>query len=235
MTELDSCIKFDLGVECEKVGDVTDDVASLGRRERHKLEARQRLLAAARQVLAEHGEANLRISDITDMADIGFGTFYSHFESKEAIVEAVLTEVLAGVASAIGTRALKFEDPAETASFAYRRFVRFAREEPELAAVLTKLHGADTLFENSLLPYARTTLERGIDSGRFHIDDIELCLTSVSAAAFAAIKGVLSGRVGPDADVSGAEMMLRGFGLDAASANAISHRNLPPLDLAADG
>lgn len=214
---------------------MTANVATLGRRERRKLEARQRLLAAARQVLAEHGEANLRIGDITDMADIGFGTFYSHFESKEAIVEAVLTEVLAGAASAIGTRALEFDDPAETASFSYRRFVRFASEEPELAAVLTKLDGADALFENSLLPYARKTLERGIENGRFQIDDVELCLTSVSAAALAAIKGVLSGRVGPDADVNGAEMMLRGFGLDAASAKEISHRDLPHLDLAPKG
>jgi AcrR family transcriptional regulator len=210
---------------------VTDDVANLGRRGRRKLEARRRLLAAARQVLAESGEENLRIGDITEMADIGFGTFYSHFESKEAIVEAVLTEVLAGVASAIGTRALAFTDPAETASFSYRQFVRFARDEPELAAVLTKLAGADELFENSLMPYARKTLERGIDSGRFHIDDIELCLTSVAAAAFAAIKGVLAGRVGPHADASGAEMMLRGFGLDAPAAKAIAHRELVHLTL----
>ena len=210
------------------------ETAPLGRRDRRKLEARERLLAAARQVLAEHGEANLRIGDITEIADIGFGTFYSHFESKEAIVEAVLTEVMAGAATAIGTRALAFTDPAETASFSYRRFIRFAAEERELAAVLTKLSGADSLFENSLLPYARKTLERGIDSGRFHIDDIELCLTSVSAAALAAMKGVLAGRVGPDADVNGAEMMLRGFGLDAASAKEIAHRDLPSLELASD-
>jgi len=188
-------------------------------------------MAAARRIIAERGEDNLRIGDVTEMADLGFGTFYSHFESKDAIVEAVLTEVLDSAAAAIGARALEFTDPAETASFSYRRFVRFARDEPELAGVLVKLVGADALFENSLLPYARKTLERGIDSGRFHIEDLELCLTSVAAAAFAAIKGVLAGRVGPNADIAGAEMMLRGFGVDAASAREISHRQLPELDL----
>ncbi len=86
-------------------------------------------------------------------------------------------------------------DPAETASFAYRRFVRFAADEPELAAVLTKLDDSDAMFEQSLLPYARKTLERGIESGRFDIVDIDLALLSVSAAAFAAIKGVLAGRI----------------------------------------
>jgi AcrR family transcriptional regulator len=202
-----------------------------GRRERRKLEARERLLAAARQVLAESGEANLRIGDVTAMADIGFGTFYSHFESKEALVEAVLTEVMAGAAAAIGSRALEFDDPAETASFAYRRFVRFAVDSPELAAVLTKLDDADALFEQSLLPYARKTLERGIERGRFDIADLELALLSVSAAAFAAIKGVLAGRISADADAVGAEMMLRAFGLRAADAREIAHRAMPVLDL----
>ena len=202
-----------------------------GRRERRKLEARERLLTAARQVLAESGEANLRIGDLTEMADIGFGTFYSHFESKEALVEAVLTEVMAGAAAAIGSRALEFPDPAETASFAYRRFVRFAADEPELAAVLTKLDDSDAMFEQSLLPYARKTLERGIEARRFDIADIELALLSVSAAAFAAIKGVLAGRISAESPAEGAEMMLRAFGLEHADAREIAHRELPVLML----
>ncbi len=202
-----------------------------GRRERRKLEARERLLAAARQVLADSGEANLRIGDVTAMADIGFGTFYSHFESKEALVAAVLTEVMAGAAAAIGSRALEFPDPAETASFAYRRFVRFAADEPELAAVLTKLDDADAVFESSLLPYARKTLERGVESGRFDIADIELALLSVSAAAFAAIKGLLAGRIGPGSEAAGAEMMLRAFGLEPDDAREIAHREMPVLEL----
>jgi AcrR family transcriptional regulator len=204
-----------------------------GRRERKKFEARARLLAAARQLLAESGEANLRIGDVTEMADIGFGTFYSHFESKEALVEAVLLEVMAGAAAAIGSRALEFSDPAETASFAYRRFIRFAADEPELAAVLTKLDDSDAMFEQSLLPYARKTLERGIESGRFDIVDLELALLSVSAAAFAGIKGVLAGRISADSAAEGAEMMLRAFGLSHADAREIAHRPMPTLDLGA--
>jgi AcrR family transcriptional regulator len=206
-------------------------VEQLGRRERRKLEARERLLAAARGLIATQGAGELRIADLTAAADLGFGTFYNHFDSKEAIIAAVLEDVLSSAATAIGSRALEFDDPAETASFSYRRFVRFAREEPDLAAVLINLTGAEDLFETALMPYARKTLERGRDSGRFHLEDLELCLTSIAAAAFAAIKGVLAGRVGPDADVIGAEMMLRGFGVSAEEAREIAHRTLPDLDL----
>jgi AcrR family transcriptional regulator len=210
---------------------VTEGSDGVGRRERRKLEARSRLLAATQQMIAEQGTSDLKIADIARAADVGFGTFYNHFESKDAIVEAVLGEVLASAATAIGSFALEFDDPAETASFSYRRFVLFAREEPELAAVLTKLAGADELFESSLLPYARKTLEKGQQSGRFQIEDLDLALTSVIAAAFAAIKGVLAGRVGPDADLAGAEMMLRAFGLTKKEARKISRRPLPSLDL----
>jgi AcrR family transcriptional regulator len=203
----------------------------LGRRERRKLEARGRLLAATRQMIAEQGAAELKIADIAKAADVGFGTFYNHFESKDAIVEAVLAQVLAGAASAIGSFALEFADPAETASFSYRRFVLFAREEPELAAVLTKLPGADELFEQSLLTYARETLERGRQSGRFAIEDLDLTLATVIAAGFAAIKGVLQNRVGEHADVVGAEMMLRSLGLPHTEAREIARRPLPTLDL----
>ncbi len=213
---------------------MTTDDTGVGRRERRKLEARSRLLAAAQQLIAEQGAADLKIADIATAADVGFGTFYNHFESKDAIVAAVLADVMAGVASAIGSRALEFDDPAETASFSYRRFVLFAREEPELAAVLIKLSGADDLFEDSVLPYARKTLERGQQSGRFQIEDLDLCLTSIIAAAFAVMKGVLDGRIGPEADVVGAEMMLRSYGVDGAEAREIARRPLPLLDLHGD-
>ena len=188
-------------------------------------------MAAARRLIASQGAAELRIADLTAAADLGFGTFYNHFDSKEAIIEAVLEDVWSSAATAIGSRALEFDDAAETASFSYRRFVRFARDEPDLAAVLINVPGAEDLFEGALMPYARKTLERGRDSGRFHLEDLELCLTSIAAAAFAVIKGVLNGRVGPDADVIGAEMMLRGFGVPAAEAREIAHRELPELDL----
>ena len=206
---------------------MTDALATMGRRDRRKLEARTRLLAAARQLIAQHGVANLRITDVTEMADIGSGTFYSHFNSKDAIVESVVTEAVASFAEAIGTQALEYEDPAETAAISYRRFVRFATDEPEFAAVLVNIEHADSVFEAALARPARETLNRGISSGRFVIPDLELCLTSVAAAALAAIRGVLAGRIQPGADAAGAQMILCGFGVDPASAKEIAHRVLP--------
>ena len=54
-----------------------------------------------RTLFARQGVDNTRINEITDEADVGFGSFYNHFDSKEAIVEAVLAETVAAQGEAI--------------------------------------------------------------------------------------------------------------------------------------
>ena len=57
------------------------------------LKNRQRLLAAAGQVFAEQGlEAS--VADVARVAGVGMGTLYRHFSSKEALVDALVTDVL---------------------------------------------------------------------------------------------------------------------------------------------
>ncbi len=201
----------------------------MGRRDRRKAEARQRLLAAAHQLIAKNGVSDLRIGDVTDHADLGFGTFYTYFESKDALIQAVVADVLAGLAARIGADALEFTDPAEAASASYRRFLRFSRDEPELAGVLVELDRVNAIFEDAVTPWAMETLSRGRKSGRFAIDDLNLALTSIVGAALAAIRAILAGRLpaGPRTESRGAEMMLRGFGVDHAAAKEIARRRLP--------
>lgn len=218
-------------IECD-TGLVSSEAVPVGRRDRHKAQARRRLLDAGRQLIAENGVKNLRISDVTERADLGFGTFYTYFETKDALIEAVVAEALARLASTIGGAALEFSDPAEAASVSYRRFLRFGMDEPQLARVLVELDRAEDIFESAVTPWARETLERGRASGRFDFTDTELCLTSVAAAALAAIRAILAGRLeaGQATESNGAEMMLRGFGLDADTARDIARRDLPLLE-----
>ncbi|MCV7102853.1 helix-turn-helix transcriptional regulator [Mycobacterium palustre] len=186
-------------------------------------------MTAAHRLIAENGVSDLRIGDVTNRADLGFGTFYTYFESKDALIEAVVADVLAGLAATIGADALEFADPAEAASVSYRRFLRFSRDEPELARVLVELDRVNAIFEDAVTPWAMETLSRGRKSGRFAVDDLELALTSIVGAALAAIRAILAGRIppGPKTESRGAEMMLRGFGVDSATAKQIARRPLP--------
>ena len=68
---------------------------------RRRRETRSRLLTASLKLMAEKGMEGVAINEITEAADVGFGSFYNHFESKEAIYAAVLDWVFKDFADAM--------------------------------------------------------------------------------------------------------------------------------------
>src|SRR5881409_3948559 len=69
--------------------------------------AAPRLLEAAEAIFVEHGLDRARVEDITALARVSKGSFYLHFESKEAafrhVVEAIVTTMGAYMESALST------------------------------------------------------------------------------------------------------------------------------------
>src|SRR5215469_5755079 len=60
--------------------------AELSRRERRSAELRERLFRAALRLFASKGYAETTVEDITEAADVGKGTFFNYFPSKEHIL-----------------------------------------------------------------------------------------------------------------------------------------------------
>src|ERR1700745_3546874 len=58
------------------------------RRERRSAEIRERLFRAALNLFAKKGYAETTVEDITEAADVGKGTFFNYFRSKEHILMA---------------------------------------------------------------------------------------------------------------------------------------------------
>ena len=56
------------------------------RRQRRSTETRERLFRAALKLFAEKGFAETTVEDITDAADVGKGTFFNYFPSKEHLL-----------------------------------------------------------------------------------------------------------------------------------------------------
>ena len=59
---------------------------TVDRRTRRSAETRERLFVAAVQLFAEKGFAETTVEDITNAADVGKGTFFNYFPSKEHIL-----------------------------------------------------------------------------------------------------------------------------------------------------
>jgi TetR/AcrR family fatty acid metabolism transcriptional regulator len=60
------------------------------RRQRKKEEARARIIATAIELFSRHGFADVTVEHIADVADVGKGTVYNYFATKEEIVVAFL-------------------------------------------------------------------------------------------------------------------------------------------------
>ncbi len=74
-------------------------VAELTRRERRKLEMRNRILSAALELFNQHGFADTTVVSICDKADIAHKTFFNHFPSHQELlreIASVYLDVLLG-------------------------------------------------------------------------------------------------------------------------------------------
>jgi AcrR family transcriptional regulator len=66
-----------------------------GRRERHRAEIRERLFGSALKLFAERGFLETTVEDITEAADVGKGTFFNYFPTKEHVLATLGAERLA--------------------------------------------------------------------------------------------------------------------------------------------
>lgn len=54
-------------------------------RQRAALNTKNKLLKASMKLFSKHGYDNITVDDITDLAGVSKGTFYTHFASKESV------------------------------------------------------------------------------------------------------------------------------------------------------
>jgi AcrR family transcriptional regulator len=197
------------------------------RHTRRRAQTHRKLLDAARGLFARQGIENTRINEITDEADVGFGSFYNHFDSKEAIVEAVVGETVGTEGGAVASVTADLEDPAEVVAAAHRYFVNLARSDPEWGWLLIRLDVSQKIGLRALGQFAQRDLERGIRAGRFRVSNKRVALFAAGGALLGVIGDVLDGRAPKDADRYHAEGVLRMFGLSAEDAAEVARRPMP--------
>jgi AcrR family transcriptional regulator len=203
------------------------EIAPLDRHARRRERTRMRLIEAAKTLFARQGVERTRINEITDEADVGFGSFYNHFEGKDAIVEAVLAETLTAHGAVIEAITESLEDPAEVIAAAHRYFVRLADRDPDWAWLMVRLEVSHDVVFRSLRPFAQRDLQRAIKAGRLRVPDEEVALLATGGALLAVMRAVLEGELPRDADVHHAEGILRLLGLSPEDAAEVARRPLP--------
>jgi AcrR family transcriptional regulator len=197
---------------------------------RRKQQTRAALIAAAQSFIAA-GRLNAPVLEITQAADVGMGSFYNHFDSKEALFEAALTEVLDVHGALLDELTKSFDDPAEAFACSYRLTGRLFRSSPRESAVL--LSSGLTLLssDRGVAPRARRDIIAAVDAGRVHVEDLSLTMAVVGGALLG-LGQLLHDE--PDRDDAEAtdkvtEHVLTLLGMDADEAHRICQLPLPEL------
>ncbi|MGO9338368.1 MAG: TetR/AcrR family transcriptional regulator [Terracidiphilus sp.] len=101
-------------------------LASMDRRQRRAAETRLRLFRCALQLFAQRGFPNVTVEDITQAADVGKGTFFNYFESKEHVL-GVMAEIQLGK---VREAAALAEHGQQTIEATFHHLFHRAAEEP---------------------------------------------------------------------------------------------------------
>ncbi|MGW8951917.1 TetR/AcrR family transcriptional regulator [Streptomyces sp. NPDC055709] len=204
--------------------------ASRGSRfERRRSRTRQALVRAARQILAESGDAGASIRAIAERADVGFGSFYNHFTCKPDLFDAAVVDALEEYAQAVYERMRRLDDPAERVAGGVRFSARMAESHPEIMRILCHSELGRIWAGHGLAPRAKRDVEQGIASGRFTVVDPAVALTVLNGSLLALLELWLNQPEADSDQAAGtmAEMLLCVLGLPPDEAREVAWRPLP--------
>lgn len=96
----------------------------------------RKILDAARQEFGERGFGDSSIVGITQRAGVALGTFYTYFDSKEAVFKAVVRDMSAQVRDRVAPEFKAARDALDGERRALESFLRFAREHRDVYRII---------------------------------------------------------------------------------------------------
>ena len=200
------------------------------RTDRRRERTRNALLGAARKFLSE-GRSAVSIQEITDAADVGFGSFYNHFESKDELFDEAVRSALQVYSEMRDIIVALYEDPAEVFAVSFRMTGRLQRQVPEMVRVVLNTGMSIMLRDEGLAPRARRDILAAQEAGRFEPMDPDMAVMAAGGTLLGLLQ-LLDDQPEADADTLSDEMtyhVLRMFGMNKRSAQRLVSQPLPEL------
>src|SRR4051794_30451231 len=148
---------------------------------------RERVLTAARAVFAAQGH-EAQMDDVARQAEVGVGTVYRHFPTKEALIEALALEAFGRVA-AQAKAALELDDPWEALTQTLWAAAEILAGDRALSELMAVLPGAITSgsdlereLNESMAELLRRALAAGVLRDDIVLDDLPMLMCGVGAA-----------------------------------------------------
>jgi AcrR family transcriptional regulator len=190
------------------------------------------LRSAAYQLMSVNGVDATTIQQITDIADVGFGTFYNYFPSKEALARDVLDCVIhnIGERNDLVTPELGETDPVRIVANSVRFVIREMTTNSMWRWWLARL---DLLVDRMRIgfgPFGLRDIERAVRAGQYHLiaGDPQLAWSHLVWLIAAAGTDIVGGHVPAERERACAEAVLRVMGVEHAAATMATAAALLP-------
>ncbi|WP_321945875.1 helix-turn-helix domain-containing protein [Paraburkholderia sp. J10-1] len=209
---------------------------------RRRRETRARLLNAAFGLVAKKGMDSVTINEITDAADVGFGSFYNHFDSKEGLFTALIECLFEEFANTLDGLVVGLSDTAEVLAVSVRHTLLCACSDPVWGQLLIREGLSARALSSAPGQRLLRDIRRGMAQRRFMVADELLCAISAMGTVLAGLAAELHSASSKQA--SGprkglrpreerfaeniATVVLQAVGLTRVDAQKIARRPMPP-------
>jgi AcrR family transcriptional regulator len=112
--------------------------SELGLREQNKLEKRQRIRAAARELFSKHGYDSATLRQIARRAHVGLGTLFNYAQDKRDLVFLIFNEELAAVTDQALRAAESHHSLLDQLMDIYKPHYEYFSKHPELSRILLR-------------------------------------------------------------------------------------------------
>jgi len=200
-----------------------------GRVARRQRRNRDALIAAARDVMTEKGVEAATMLEIAERADVGAGTVYNYFKSKDDLAIAVLETLMHDLAIRIQEVTDTFDDPAQVYAYGIRTVLDTATTDVRWAQMLHRSEVIAGAMFRVMGPFAIRDLRLASQAGRFQVSNAELVWRLTTHALIGASLAITGGEVPASATDQIIVRLLCMTGIGANAAVELAARPRPAL------
>ncbi len=197
--------------------------------DRRKRRNREALIQAGYEVMARKGIDAATMSEIAELADVGAGTVYNYFASKDELAMSVMEQVMERLAQRIEAVTNSFSDPAQVYAFGIRVVMKAAISDQRWRWLLRRSEVIAGAMYRVMGPYAIRDIRNAVAAGRYRVEDAELAWRQATHAIVGFSLAVCDKNILPEKIDEAVVNLLGMVGVNREEAWEIARRPCPDL------
>ncbi|WP_261540196.1 TetR/AcrR family transcriptional regulator [Burkholderia multivorans] len=144
----------------------SDPVTGANRNDRRRQRTRETILAAADRVFRRKGVDAATVNDVTEEADVAYGSFYNHFKTMDEVVAALTTATLLRVADRTAEILQRADQVELLPCIGARVIIRMLSQDPAIRWLLNRPYILVDEFHKVARPFMVNAEGQAVKEGR---------------------------------------------------------------------